>query len=89
VALCFDIAVQNGGLDPRDARRLQERLAGTPPTPELARRVIIAEVVAAHSQPAWRDAVQRRKRTLATGQGQVNQARYALATWGLDEVPTE
>ena len=86
LALCFDIAVQHGGINSRDQPRIQERIEASTSTTEQDHRVIIAGVVAEHSQSAWRDTVQRRQLTLATGRGEVKQAAYDLASWGLAEV---
>ena len=86
LALCFDIAVQNGGIDGnRHVPEIRARLQAEGAVPERGVREIIAEVVAQKSN--FPDAVRRRKMTLATGQGEVNRARYSTATWGLDDLP--
>lgn len=88
IALCFDIAVQNGGIDPEDEeRRIRQALAGRPAAPEPEVRALIADVVAENSLPDYVEDVRRRKRTLATGDGAVHGARYATGDWGIGESP--
>jgi len=89
LALCFDIAVQNGGIDPRTAADIRQAVASLTSPTEAAIRRMIATAVAAQSRPVWVEAVRRRTLALASGQGEVNQARYDLATWGLADVPAE
>jgi len=85
LALCFDIAVQNGGIDAvRHESEIRVRLQAEGTVPERRVREVIGEVIARRSN--FPDAVRRRKITLATGEGEVNQARYSTATWGLDDV---
>lgn len=86
LALCFDIAVQNGGIDAgRHEPEIRRRLQAEGTMPERRVREIIAEVVAQRSN--FPEAVRRRKNALAAGEGEVNRARYSTATWGLDDVP--
>jgi len=88
VALCFDIAVQNGGIDDdQEENSIRRRLAQNPPADEKARRLIIADVVAENSRPEYIEDVRSRKRTIASGSGAVHGARFALADWGIDETP--
>lgn len=87
LALAFDIAVQNGGVDEADLRRVRDRFGGRPPVQERARRIALAHAVADGSRPAYAEDVRSRKLTLATGTGWVHGARYALADWGLQDGP--
>lgn len=85
-ALCFDIAVQNGGIDHKnEERRICDWMADHPAAPESELRPAIADIVAENSRPQFIEDVRARKRLFATGQGQVHGARYALQDWGLDE----
>jgi hypothetical protein len=82
IALCFDIHVQNGGVGgaARDAVA-RSAAAGT----ELARREALANAVAEHAKPEFRDDVRARKMAIARGQGVVHERRVDLAAWGLTE----
>lgn len=84
-ALCFDIQVQNGGVKPAAARRVDESLAGRPAVSEQERRVILAHAVADASAARWREDVRARKLTIATGAGAVHGRAYQLRSWGLGE----
>lgn len=86
LALCFDIAVQNGGIDSAERERIQRTINATRPTTEQDVRVIIANVVAENSNRRWIEDVRKRKLTIATTQGEVHGAKYEIKTWGLDEV---
>ncbi|MBP7865112.1 MAG: peptidoglycan-binding protein [Acidobacteria bacterium] len=86
MALCFDIAVQNGGINfDNEGKRIQQWLDTNPAAQEGEIRVCIAEVVAEASRPEYVEDVQRRKATLATGEGTLHGARYRLADWGILE----
>ena len=85
LALCFDIAVQNGGISQAEERRIRRLFAETPPSSELDRRVVIADVVAEDSKPRFIEDVRLRKRAIAVGEGTVHGARYATRDWGIDE----
>ena len=88
MALCFDIAVQNGGIDfDEEERRIRAGLGGLPGGAERDRRVLIADVVAENSKPEYVEDVRRRKRTVATGEGVVHGARYTTGDWGIAEWP--
>jgi peptidoglycan hydrolase-like protein with peptidoglycan-binding domain len=88
IALCFDIAVQNGGIDHEaEERRIAGWIAAHPEADEEAKRACIADVVAESAQPQWVEDVRRRKRALATGEGTVHGARYRAADWGLAAEP--
>lgn len=86
LALCFDTAVQNGGIDPTEARRIRRRVDDSPPQNEEALRVVIANVVAENSRPRYVEDVRSRKLTLATSRGEVHLATYDLKSWGLDDL---
>ena len=87
IALCFDIAVQNGGVDEDEERRIKRGLANHPGATERDKRTLIADVVAENSRPQYVEDVRRRKRTIATGDGMVHGARYATQDWGIAEDP--
>lgn len=87
LALCFDIAVQNGGIDATEAARIRRKIELTPPTTQQDLRIIIGNVVAENSKPRFIEDVRRRKMTLATGHGTVHSSQFDLRGWGLDELP--
>lgn len=87
MSLCFDIAVQNGGIDAEESGRIRKKLQATPPTSEQDRRIVIANIVADNSNPRWMEDVRQRKLTIATGRGSVHGAQYEVKTWGVDELP--
>jgi Putative peptidoglycan binding domain len=87
LALCFDIAVQNGGISEAEARRANRLFDRTPKAGERDVRLAIADAVADASAAKWVEDVRRRKRVFALGEGTVHAARYATRGWGLDEVP--
>lgn len=70
IALCFDIAVQNGGIDFEDEeRRIKQGLVNHPGATERDTCILIADVVAENSRPQYVEDVRQRKRTIATGEG--------------------
>ncbi len=84
VALCFDIEVRDGGIEPDAAASLAARLDSTPT--EEARRVLVAtSVTAGVSRPDWRSDGLDRKLAIARGSGTVQGTKYSLRAWGLDE----
>lgn len=84
MALCFDTAVQNGGINKAKADLIQQRMAPLNPKPTgQARRELMANAIADGSSERWRENVRRRRLTIATGDGEANGARYRLADWGL------
>ena len=86
ISLCFDIAVQNGGIDSdTEEPRIRRWLADNPAASERDRCIHIADVVAENSRPEYVEDVRQRKRTVATGDGQVHGARYASRDWGIAE----
>ncbi|MCA2508120.1 MAG: peptidoglycan-binding protein [Microcystis sp. M54BS1] len=86
LALCFDIAVQNGGIDSHESVEIQHKINQLQPTTEQDIRKIISNVVAEHSNPKWIEDVRKRKLTIATSQGKVHGANYEVKSWGLDEI---
>ncbi len=89
LGLCFDIAVQNGGIDQTEGTRIKNKVAQTPPTTPQDLRMIIANVVAENSKPQFIEDVRKRKLTLATGRGAVHGSKFDVKTWGLDEVAAD
>ena len=86
IALCFDIAVQNGGIDnDTEARRILTWINDNPGASERDVLVRIADVVAENSRPQYVEDVRKRKRTIAKGDGEVHGARYATRDWGISE----
>jgi hypothetical protein len=87
LALCFDIAVQNGGIDATERTRIENKINQNPPNTQQDLRIIIANVVAENSRPKFIEDVRKRKLTIATAEGTVHGARFAVKTWGLDDLP--
>lgn len=84
IALCFDIAVQNGGIDfGREDKIIKRWLDDNPAATDRDKRVRIADVVAENSRPKYIEDVRQRKRAIATGEGEVHRAKYALRDWGI------
>jgi peptidoglycan hydrolase-like protein with peptidoglycan-binding domain len=87
LALCFDIAVQNGGIDfDKEENSIRQRLKQSPANGEIDIRLVVTEVIAENSNPTYAADVRSRKRTIATGTGIVHGARYDVGEWGLAEV---
>jgi Putative peptidoglycan binding domain len=87
LGLCFDIAVQNGGISNTEGTRIRNKMNQSPPTTQQDLRIIIANVVAENSKPAFIEDVRKRKMTFATGRGTVHGSKYDVKTWGLDDLP--
>jgi len=87
LALCFDIAVQNGGIDATERTRIRNKINQNHPATQQDLRIIIANVVAENSNPQFIQDVRKRKLTIATAQGTVHGSNYAVKTWGLDDLP--
>lgn len=87
LALAFDIHVQNGGIAPRAHRQIKKHLAEHPIQRELELRVIVANAVAKHSLPQFREDVRSRKLTIAAGTGTVHGELFVLNNWGLADAP--
>jgi hypothetical protein len=86
LALCFDIAVQNGGIDQTEGTRIRNKVNQNPPATQQDLRKIIANVVAENSNPTFIEDVRKRKLTMATTQGTVHGSKFDIKTWGLDDV---
>lgn len=87
LALCFDTAVQNGGIDQIEATRIRKKIEQAPPATQQDLRLIITNVVAENSSPEFIEDVRKRKLSFATGKGTVHGSKYDVKTWGLDEFP--
>ncbi|NMM43246.1 hypothetical protein HH303_02070 [Rhodospirillaceae bacterium KN72] len=86
-ALCFDIAVQNGGIN--EIAEIRAAFDAEAHLDQRRRREIVAEKVAMGSREKYRQDVLNRKRCLALGSGTVHGSRYTLADWGLSDDDTE
>jgi hypothetical protein len=86
LALCFDIAVQNGGIDQTEGGRIRNKITQTPPATQQDLRKIIANVVAENGNPTFTEDVRKRKLTIATTRGTVHGSKHDVKTWGLDEL---
>ena len=87
MALCFDIHVQNGGIDRDDATAIAADLPALPAGDEKALRVLIANSVANNARPDFREDTRSRKLAIASGSGTVRGARFSLDAWGLGDFP--
>ena len=85
IALCFDIHVQNGSINPIVRSLIYDKLADNPSPDEPTLRGIIANAVADAANAAFRDDVRARKMAIATGRGVVHGAAFDLGNWGLGE----
>jgi peptidoglycan hydrolase-like protein with peptidoglycan-binding domain len=81
LALCFDIAVQNGGINEDD--EIMAAFNEEPDATQRRKREIVAEEVALGSRPRFQDDVRSRKMTIATGEGIVHGGRFHTADWGI------
>ena len=88
LALCFEIALQNGGIDTRlEEPAILRRLEKQPPKQEADKRGTIASVVTENSSSHRWSENQGRQATLARGKGSVRGHRYVLSDWGIDDSP--
>jgi peptidoglycan hydrolase-like protein with peptidoglycan-binding domain len=87
-ALCFDIHVQNGGINRRARALLADTIRNCCSRGEMDLRCAIANAVADAARPRFRDDVRRRKLTIANGHGTVHGLQIVLENWGLAEVDT-
>jgi peptidoglycan hydrolase-like protein with peptidoglycan-binding domain len=81
LALCFDIHVQNGGVGKSIRQFLANRVPGVA---ESAVRESLANAVANHARPEFREDVRARKLAIARGSGLVHGSAVVLRRWGLD-----
>lgn len=89
--LMYDIAVQNGGMGSKNRlQKARAAIAAQKPRSAVAKRKIIATVVADTASAKYRQDVLDRKTTVAVGKGVAHGGKYDLSTWGfLDgEAPT-
>ena len=85
-ALCFDIHVQNGGVNDKKFAAYRRLVADLPArATEQDRRAALARAVADNARAKYRDDVYSRKSTLATGTGTVHGQAFRLFNWGLNE----
>jgi hypothetical protein len=82
LSLCFDIQVQNGGINSAAAALIAAQR--TPATTEPQLLAIIANAVGQSARPAYAADVLSRKLTIATGNGTVHGKNYLLENWGLE-----
>lgn len=82
LALCFDIHVQNGGINSRAAAQI--KAGQTAGMAESDLMMLIAKSVAAAARAAYSADVLSRKMTIATGAGTVHGKQYVLDDWGLN-----
>jgi peptidoglycan hydrolase-like protein with peptidoglycan-binding domain len=87
IGLCFDIHVQNGGINSAAARLIEQKMKKGPSEQSL--RNVIANGVADASALAFREDVRHRKLTYADGKGTVHGMSYVLADWGIGEYPAD
>jgi hypothetical protein len=88
-ALCFDIAVQNGGVSDEEAGIFRERVAKRGIFGRGGRREVLAETIADTSLRRWREDVFSRKMTLATASGAVHGEKFSTIDWGLSDTVAE
>lgn len=81
LALCFDIHVQNGGINSTAAASIAA--AKTSDMSEAEVLALIAKSVAAAANPKWAADVLQRKMAIATGAGTVHGRNLVLENWGL------
>jgi peptidoglycan hydrolase-like protein with peptidoglycan-binding domain len=82
LALCFDIRVQDGGINSNAAALIQGQQ--TPDTTEAELLGIIANAVGQSASAAWSADVLSRKTAIAAGGGTVHGKNYVLSNWGLE-----
>jgi peptidoglycan hydrolase-like protein with peptidoglycan-binding domain len=84
LALMFDVAVQNGGLQANDLLQpIKDAFATDKPATAQARRLVVTRFVTDASNPASADDVNSRKSCISTGTGTVHRSTYLLADWAL------
>jgi hypothetical protein len=82
LALCFDVQVQNGGINGPAAALITGQQ--TPATTEVQLLSIIANAVGHSARPAYVADVLSRKLAIAAGNGLVHGTNYVLVNWGLE-----
>jgi peptidoglycan hydrolase-like protein with peptidoglycan-binding domain len=81
LALCFDIHVQDGGINNTAMQQIQQN--STPGMAEPDLRVVVANAVADRAKPKWSDDVRARKLAIANGQGTVHGHLFVMENCGL------
>jgi hypothetical protein len=89
MALCFDTAVQNGGINDEKAELIAAGLRGHEGVTGEERRVIFANAIAEGSNERFREDVRQRRMTIANGEGAVHGATYTIDVWGLEPFAVE
>lgn len=77
-ALCMDIVVQNGSVDPVDFNSYLQYLAAYEPNEEWQRLKALAHGMADGSNPVWSSDVRSRKIAIAVGEGIVHGRLYNM-----------
>jgi len=85
MALCFDAQVQNGGIGPEARAAIEAAVADRPPEDERTLCLLIANAIADHARPAYREDVRCRKGAIVAGAGMVHGEHFTIDRWGLDE----
>jgi hypothetical protein len=84
LALMFDVAVQNGGLQNNHLLQpIKDAFATEMPATEQERRLIVTRFVTHASNPSSADDVNSRKSCISTGTGTVHGSNYLLSDWAL------
>ena len=83
VALFYDTAVQNGGVNKKKRDLIHEKLAANPGVAGEARRLLWAAAIAEGSARRWHDDVLSRRGAIARGEGAVHGGTFRMACWGL------
>ena len=82
--LFFDTAVQNGGLGSKGRlQTIKDAFNTQQPNTELARRRIVAQVIADTSNPKYKQDVLSRKLSISVGRGAIHGDTYDFGDWGL------
>ncbi len=87
LALCFDTAVQNGGINNTKAQLIEAAVQASPNATGEQRRILFADAIADGSSERFSEDVRSRRRTIAKGKGIVHGAAYSIDNWGI-EPPT-
>lgn len=84
-SLAFDIAVQNGSVNPDAAKQIEAQMK--PDLSEPRKREVIATAVGENATNVkFRQDVLDRKLTIARGTGVVHKTKYVLKNWGIAEL---
>lgn len=83
IAVIYDLAVQNGGLNAKKRKTIKTALATKPGAAGEARRRLWAKGIAQGSSATYYQDVLSRKLTMAVGTGTVHMAKIDVSCWGL------